>query len=91
MLKIPSGVTSISLDPHKYGLSAKGASIILYSHPKIQREQFFITGHWPGGLYGTPTFSGSRSGAPIASTWVSMMKTGVNGYTKNAENVQKGI
>ena len=28
---IPKGVTSISLDPHKYGLSAKGASVLLFS------------------------------------------------------------
>lgn len=37
MLKIPEGVTSISLDPHKYGLAAKGSSIILYSDVEILR------------------------------------------------------
>lgn len=29
--KVPTGVTSISVDPHKYGLSAKGVSVLLYS------------------------------------------------------------
>lgn len=27
---IPKGVSSISIDPHKYGLSGKGASILLF-------------------------------------------------------------
>jgi sphinganine-1-phosphate aldolase len=29
--KVPQGVTSISADPHKYGLAAKGISVLLYS------------------------------------------------------------
>ena len=31
MLTVPSGVTSISMDCHKYGLAAKGASVLLFS------------------------------------------------------------
>lgn len=69
-------MTSISLDPHKYGLSAKGVSICLFSDDLYRREQYFVTLHWPGGLYGTPGLAGSRSGMPIASSWISMMKMG---------------
>ena len=29
--RVPKGVTSISVDPHKYGLSAKGVSVLLFS------------------------------------------------------------
>lgn len=29
--KLPVGITSVSADPHKYGLSAKGVSVLLYS------------------------------------------------------------
>ena len=29
--KVSEGVTSISADPHKYGLSAKGVSVLLFS------------------------------------------------------------
>ena len=39
---------------------------------------------WPGGLYATAGFAGSRSGMPIASSWVSMMRMGEDGYRKNA-------
>jgi sphinganine-1-phosphate aldolase len=37
MFKVPQGVTSISLDCHKYGLSAKGASVLLFSSEKYRR------------------------------------------------------
>lgn len=77
---IPKGITSISADPHKYGLSAKGVSVLLYSSDKYRKYQYFITTYWPGGLYGTPGLAGSRSGVFIASAWISMMKLGVNGY-----------
>lgn len=76
------------MDPHKYGLSAKGASVLLYSSEKYRKEQYFGTTYWPGGLYGTYGIAGSRSGVNIASAWISMMKMGVNGYTENAKLVQ---
>jgi hypothetical protein len=50
----------------------------------------FTTIYWPGGLYGTPGFAGSRSGTPIAASWISMMKMGEEGYRKSAKQVQDG-
>jgi sphinganine-1-phosphate aldolase len=87
---VPSGVTSISLDCHKYGLAAKGASVLLFSSEKYRKEQLFVTSEWPGGLYGTVGIAGSRTGATIASAWISMMRLGVNGYTKNANAISSG-
>ena len=78
--KLPDGITSVSADSHKYGLAAKGVSVLLYSDYKYLNHQFFVTIFWPGGLYGTPGFSGSRSGVFIASAWISMMKLGRKGY-----------
>lgn len=90
MLKLADGVTSISMDPHKFGLSGKGASILLYSSAKLRKYQFFTTCMWPGGLYGTAGIAGSRSGVSIASAWISMMKMGMSGYRESAERVQSG-
>ncbi len=78
--KVSEGVTTISADPHKYGLAAKGVSVLLYSSEKYRKHQFFVTTYWPGGLYGTPGVAGSRSGVFVASAWISMMKTGRKGY-----------
>ena len=78
------------MDSHKYGLSAKGASVLLFSDEKYRSQQVFVTSEWPGGLYATPGVAGSRSGIGIASTWISMMKMGVKGYTQSAKQVQNG-
>ena len=92
------GVTSISADTHKYGYAAKGTSVILYRNPALRRYQYFTTTEWPGGLYFSPTFAGSRPGALSAACWAAMIKIGKNGYlsaTRNileaATRIKKGI
>ena len=40
--KLPEGITSVSADPHKYGLSAKGVSVLLFSSEKYIRSGEFI-------------------------------------------------
>jgi glutamate/tyrosine decarboxylase-like PLP-dependent enzyme len=81
------GVTSISADLHKYGYSARGASVILYRHRELRRHQFFATSDWPGGLYGSPTLAGSRPGGAIAAAWAVLNYLGVAGYTRLARTV----
>lgn len=88
--EVPAGVTSISLDCHKYGLSAKGASVLLFSSEKYRKQQLFVTSDWPGGFYGTIGIAGSRTGATIASAWISMMRMGQKGYIKNANLIRNG-
>ena len=65
------GVTSISVDTHKYGYAAKGTSVVLYRHPDLRRYQYFTATDWPGGLYASPTMGGSKAGALIAVAWAS--------------------
>ena len=92
------GVTSISIDHHKYGFAPKGVSAIFYKTKELRRYQYFSTTTWPGGLYLTPNAMGSRSGAPIAGAWFAMVYLGYNGYKENAnmvfsavEKIKKGI
>ncbi len=78
--RIP-GVTSISADIHKYGYSAKGASILLYRSMNIMKYQFFVFTEWKGGgIYASPSFPGTRPGGPIAAAWATMKKLGEEGY-----------
>jgi sphinganine-1-phosphate aldolase len=74
------GVTSISADLHKNGYSPKGASAVLYRHRELRSHQFFATAAWPGGLYGSPSLAGTRSGGIIAAAWAGMMRLGRAGY-----------
>lgn len=76
------GVTSISVDLHKYGYTAKGASVILY-RDKVQRSyQTFVTDNWLGGVYGSSGILGTKSGGPIAAAWAVIHFLGDEGYTR---------
>ena len=81
------GVTSISVDAHKYGYAAKGVSVVLYRNPDLRRHQYFTATDWPGGLYVSPTMAGSRPGALIAVAWAVMVKIGREGYLDAARRI----
>jgi sphinganine-1-phosphate aldolase len=83
------GVTSMSADTHKYGYAAKGTSVVLYRGRKLRHYQYFVTTEWPGGLYFSPTFLGSRAGALSAECWAAMVSIGEKGYLKAAEGILK--
>ena len=92
------GVTSISADTHKYGYAAKGTSVVLYRTPELRHYQYFVVTDWPGGLYFSPTFAGSRPGALSAACWAAMVSIGEAGYMEatqrildTAEIVKEGI
>jgi glutamate/tyrosine decarboxylase-like PLP-dependent enzyme len=92
------GVTSMSADTHKYGYAAKGTSVVLYRGKQLRRAQYYTATDWPGGLYFSPTFAGSRSGALSAACWASMVSLGAEGYmdaTRRilaaAEHIRDGI
>lgn len=74
------GVTSMSVDIHKYGYAPKGVSAILYRSRELRKHQFFISTNWKGGIYASPTTTGTRAGGAIAAAWAVMNFLGKNGY-----------
>ena len=74
------GVTSMSCDTHKFGYAAKGTSVVLYRDPDLRAYQYYRTADWPGGLYFSPTFAGSRPGALSAQAWAALVSIGEEGY-----------
>ncbi|WP_332650442.1 pyridoxal phosphate-dependent decarboxylase family protein [Lysinibacillus sp. 54212] len=83
------GVTSISADVHKYGYAAKGVSAILYRDEEYRRCQYFAYGDWPGGLFASPTATGTRPGGAIASAWAVMKYLGEEGYSELASKTMQ--
>lgn len=83
------GVTSISADLHKYGFAAKGASVVLYRMKKLRNHQFYTYSEWPGGLYGSPSILGTKSGGPIAAAWAAMNVQGEEGYLERARVIME--
>jgi len=81
------GVTSISADLHKYGFAAKGASVVLYRDNDLRRHQFFTVSDWSGGLYVSPSMTGTRPGGAIAAAWAILRYMGEEGYLKLASGI----
>jgi sphinganine-1-phosphate aldolase len=81
------GVSSMSADTHKYGYAAKGTSVVLYRGEELRHAQYFAFSDWPGGLYMTPTFAGSRPGALSAACWAAMTAIGADGYREAARRI----
>ncbi|KAL3649893.1 Dihydrosphingosine phosphate lyase [Castilleja foliolosa] len=83
------GVTSISVDVHKYGLAPKGTSVVLYRDHDIRKHQFVAVTEWTGGLYVSPSIAGSRPGGLIAGAWAAMMSLGLEGYLENTRKIME--
>jgi sphinganine-1-phosphate aldolase len=74
------GVTSLSVDTHKFGYAAKGSSVLLFRDADLRHYSYHRSLDWPGGLYNSPSAPGSRAGALVAQAWAAMLAMGEEGY-----------
>lgn len=74
------GVTSISMDWHKYGYAAKGCSVLLHRNKDYRKYQFFICTEWSGYTLVNSTILSTKSGGPIAGCWAAIHYFGKEGY-----------
>jgi glutamate/tyrosine decarboxylase-like PLP-dependent enzyme len=81
------GVTSMSVDTHKYGYAAKGTSVVLYRGQALRRFQYYAIADWPGGLYFSPTLAGSRPGGLSAACWAALVTLGEHGYLEATRSI----
>jgi len=85
------GVTSISVDLHKYGYTPKGASLLLHRTPELRRPQFFASADWPGYTMLNTTMQSTKSGGPLAGAWAVVNAIGVDGYLSLTRVVLEGV
>jgi len=76
------GVTSISVDLHKFGYTAKGASVIMHRTKQLRNYQTYVTDNWLGGLYGSSGVLGTKGGGSMAAAWAVMNYLGDEGYMR---------
>jgi len=76
------GVTSISVDLHKYGYTTKGASVLMHRNKVLRSYQTYLTDNWLGGLYGSSGIMGTKGGGPMAAAWAVMHMLGDEGYLR---------
>ncbi|WP_243766936.1 aminotransferase class V-fold PLP-dependent enzyme [Streptomyces sp. GC420] len=85
-LSVP-GVTSLSVDLHKYAYADKGASVVLYRDAGLRRHQYFAHAGWPGYPVVNPTVQGTKPGGLAAQAWAVLRHIGEDGYTALAGRV----
>ncbi len=85
------GVTSISVDLHKYAYTPKGTSLLLHRSPELRRPQLFASAAWPGYTMLNTTTQSTRSGGPLAAAWAITRLIGDDGYLALARQVREGL
>ncbi len=80
------GVTSISIDTHKYGQTPKGTSVLLFNQNSLATPTH-VHLDWVGGTYVTPGIDGSRSGADIATAWTVLCHKGKREYVEETKKI----
>jgi glutamate/tyrosine decarboxylase-like PLP-dependent enzyme len=86
-LSVP-GVTSLSVDLHKYGYAPKGVSVLLSSTPEYRHGHWFSTAGWPGYPVVNPTLAGTRPAGPMAAAWAVHRWLGDDGYRDLAQRTR---
>ncbi|MEM4006561.1 MAG: aspartate aminotransferase family protein [Nitrososphaerota archaeon] len=81
------GVSSISLDPHKYAYSLIGASVILFRKEFYKMFSQYVNLKWPGYPIVNPAVLSSRSEGPLAATWAVLHMLGEKGYLELAKKI----
>jgi sphinganine-1-phosphate aldolase len=85
------GVTSISVDLHKYAYAPKGASVLLHRTSALRRPQYFASASWPGYTMLNSTMQSTRSGGPVAGAWAAVQAIGDEGYELLAREVFQAV
>jgi glutamate/tyrosine decarboxylase-like PLP-dependent enzyme len=85
------GVTSLSVDPHKYGYSAKGSSVVLYKDKELRKYQIYANLSTTAYAIINPTVQSTKSGGPLAATWAVMNYFGQEGYRKISGEVAEAV
>lgn len=81
------GVSSLSVDLHKYGYASKGISALLLRDRAAEKHARTVFTDWPAGLYATPGISGTRSGGSLASAWAVMRYLGYSGFVERTQKI----
>jgi sphinganine-1-phosphate aldolase len=83
------GVTSISMDFHKYAYAAKPASVLLWKDRDLRRHQMFCGADWTGYSVINPTVLSTKSGGPLAACWAILNFLGEEGYLAFARRMME--
>lgn len=81
------GVTSISVDLHKYGFAPKGVSVLLQRRRELRNAQYFACANWTGYAIVNSSILGSKSVAATAAALAIIKHLGRQGYRERAKKM----
>ncbi|MFT4628380.1 MAG: sphinganine-1-phosphate aldolase, partial [Myxococcota bacterium] len=88
-LSVP-GVTSVSVDLHKYAFCPKGVSVLVHrDRAEAWAHQCFTWSGWAGYTLINPNVLSTRSGGPLAGAWAVLHHLGDAGYLDLAEGLRE--
>ncbi|MED5330837.1 MAG: pyridoxal-dependent decarboxylase, partial [Planctomycetota bacterium] len=79
------GVSSITVDPHKMGLSVQPAGGLLFRDAALAVPVQVDVPYLAGGATSHATITGTRTGAAVLATWALMRHLGRSGYREVVE------
>jgi sphinganine-1-phosphate aldolase len=85
------GVSSVSVDLHKYAYCPKGVSVLLHRDASLRKAQYFAYADWPGYTMINPIISSTRSGGPIAAAFATLRHLGDEGYLRLAGQTRDAV
>ena len=74
------GVTSISMDLHKYAFAPKGVSVLLLRDRALRESQYYACANWSGYAIVNATTLGSKSVAALGAAWALLKHVGRGRY-----------
>ncbi len=83
------GVSSVSIDLHKYGYTPRGASIVLHRSPDLRINHMFVMASWPGYPIVNTAILSTRSAGTLAASWAVLHYLGEEGYLQLSERILK--
>jgi glutamate/tyrosine decarboxylase-like PLP-dependent enzyme len=85
------GVTSVSVDLHKYAYAPKGVSVLIHRDAAHRAAQYFAWADWPGYTMVNPVIASTRSGGPIAAAYATLRFLGDAGYLDLARRTRDAV
>jgi len=84
------GVSSMSVDLHKYAFACKGASTVIYRTRALRKFQLFSNSQWIGYPMINTTVQSTKCGGPMAAAWATLQYMGEEGYRTVMRDLYEG-
>merc|ERR1711872_272168 len=80
-------IKHVPVDEVSRRVDVRAMKRMITRNTSLRYYQYFCYPDWPGGIYGTPTITGSRAGGIVAACWAAMKHIGHDGYVQATKEI----